>query len=190
MIATHQCKNVLQYLRGICWASPEADPGEAIGVIAPTPLKPTKVTLYATILHNSENSIRDIRSFCRPMFCHSSIVKYTYLSCRSKPVMILDHNILLILPPPLKSLAGSASELACGQPSKQAPKNIRNQEIGGWFSCTFWNIDWKMFFLVGLSIQCTIRHNRPSDTWQATGWCDQPVGHSWSISVFLLHFFW
>ena len=28
-------------------------------------------------LCNSENSIRAITSFCRPLFCHSSIVKYT-----------------------------------------------------------------------------------------------------------------
>ena len=42
----------------------------------PPPLKPTKVTLFTTILDNSENSIRDRRSFCRPLFCHSSGVKY------------------------------------------------------------------------------------------------------------------
>jgi len=29
------------------------------------PLKPTKVTLFTMILYNSENSIRDIRPFCR-----------------------------------------------------------------------------------------------------------------------------
>ena len=28
-------------------------------------------------LKNSENSIRDFRPFCRPLFCHSSVVKYT-----------------------------------------------------------------------------------------------------------------
>jgi len=26
------------------------------------------------ILYNSENNIRDIRPFCRPLFCHSSVV--------------------------------------------------------------------------------------------------------------------
>jgi len=40
-------------------------------------LKPTKVTLFTMILYNSENSIRDIRLFCRPLFCHSSFVKFT-----------------------------------------------------------------------------------------------------------------
>ena len=39
------------------------------------PLKPTKVTLLAMILYYSENSIRDTRPFCRPLFCHSSVVK-------------------------------------------------------------------------------------------------------------------
>ena len=40
-------------------------------------LKPTKVTLFTVILHISENSIRDIRQFWRPLFFHSSVVKYT-----------------------------------------------------------------------------------------------------------------
>jgi len=48
------------------------------GAIAPiAPLKPMKVTSFTMILHNSENSIRDIRPFCRQLFCHSSVVKYT-----------------------------------------------------------------------------------------------------------------
>jgi len=29
--------------------------------------------------------------------------------------------------------------------------------------------------------------NQPSDTRRSTGWCNQPVGHPWSISV-QLHF--
>jgi len=41
------------------------------------PLKPTKVTLFTMILYNSENSIRDIRPFCHPLFCRSSSAKYT-----------------------------------------------------------------------------------------------------------------
>jgi len=48
--------------------------GASRGEIAP--LKPTKVTLFTMILRNSEKSIRDIRPFCRPLFCHSSVVKY------------------------------------------------------------------------------------------------------------------
>jgi len=29
------------------------------------------------ILYKSENNIRDIKPFCRPLFCHSSGVEYT-----------------------------------------------------------------------------------------------------------------
>ena len=29
--------------------------------------------------YNSENNIRDINPFCRPLFCNSSVVKYTSL---------------------------------------------------------------------------------------------------------------
>jgi len=49
--------------------------GGAIGAIAP--VKPTKVTLFTMILHNLENSIHDIRPFCRQLLCHSNVVKYT-----------------------------------------------------------------------------------------------------------------
>jgi len=49
---------------------------EAIGAIAP-PLKPTKVSFFTKILYNSEKNIPEIRPFCRPFFCHSSVVKYT-----------------------------------------------------------------------------------------------------------------
>ena len=49
--------------------------GGAVGAIAP--LKPTKVTLFTMIFYNTENNIRDISPFCSPLFCHSSVVKYT-----------------------------------------------------------------------------------------------------------------
>jgi len=39
-------------------------------------LRPAKVTLFTMILYNSENSIRDIKPFCHPMFGHSIVVKY------------------------------------------------------------------------------------------------------------------
>jgi len=42
-----------------------------------SPLKHKKVTLFKMILYNAENNIRDIRPFCRPLFCHRSVVKYT-----------------------------------------------------------------------------------------------------------------
>ena len=50
-----------------------SDRGKSKGTVAP--LKPMKVTLFTTILYNSKNSIRDIRPFCRPLLCHSSVVK-------------------------------------------------------------------------------------------------------------------
>jgi len=59
-------------LPGKVYAKSGADPEGAI-----SPLKPTKVTLFIMILYNSENSICDLRPFCRPFFCHSSLVKYT-----------------------------------------------------------------------------------------------------------------
>jgi len=73
-------------------------------------LKPTKVTFFTTIIHNSENNSRDIRSFCRPVFCHSSVVKYTSTLLQNKPVMRLDCQILL-KSPPLHLLAVSAPGL-------------------------------------------------------------------------------
>jgi len=40
------------------------------------PPKTTKVTLFTVILYKSENNIRDIRPFCSPLLCHSSVVKW------------------------------------------------------------------------------------------------------------------
>ena len=49
--------------------------GGAIGAIAP----PT--TYESNFIHNDfcslENNIPDIRPFCRPLFCHSSVVNFT-----------------------------------------------------------------------------------------------------------------
>jgi len=50
---------ILLWIRG-------ASRGGAVDAIAP--LKPRKVTLFTIILYNSENSIRDIRPFRRPLF--------------------------------------------------------------------------------------------------------------------------
>ena len=66
-----------------------------------SPLKPAKVTLITMILNNSENVIRDIRPFCRDLFCHSSIVKCTSsLFQYSEAVMWLNYQILLKITPP------------------------------------------------------------------------------------------
>jgi len=49
-----------------------ADPG---GDWAIASLKPTKVTLFTLILYNFQKNIRDIRPFCRLLFCHSTAVR-------------------------------------------------------------------------------------------------------------------
>jgi len=78
--------------------------GAAIGAIAR--LKSTKVTSFTIIFNNSENSIRDERLFCHPLYCHSSVVEYTssHLSCINEPAFRLDYQILL--KSPQLSLAG------------------------------------------------------------------------------------
>ena len=73
--------------------------GGAIGAISP--LKLAEVTLFTMILYNSENSIRDIRPFCRPLICHNSVMcSLLHLSYSSEPVKRLDYQILLKLTPP------------------------------------------------------------------------------------------
>jgi len=52
-----------------------AKPGGAIeGIALP---KTYESTLFTLIEYNSENSIRNTRLFCHPLFCHRSVVKYT-----------------------------------------------------------------------------------------------------------------
>jgi len=72
-----------------------------------------------------ENSICDIRPFCRPLFCHSSFVKYT-LSYISEAVMRLDYLILL-KSPTLTLLAGSvlASTWLKTSSNKIFPNQVR-----------------------------------------------------------------
>jgi len=47
------------------------------GRLGRSPREHTKVTLFTMIFYKSPNSIRYIRPLCRPLFCHSSIVKYS-----------------------------------------------------------------------------------------------------------------
>jgi len=54
------------------------------------PIKPTKVTLFTIIFYNSENSIRYIKPFGRPLFCHSSDAKYNSSPFCNEAVMRLD----------------------------------------------------------------------------------------------------
>ena len=52
-----------------------ANPGGTIEAIAP--LITYELTLFTMIVYNSENSIRNTRLFCHPLFCHISVVNYT-----------------------------------------------------------------------------------------------------------------
>jgi len=42
-----------------------------------SPQKNYELTSFTMIGCNSENSIRNTRLFCHPLFCHRSVVKYT-----------------------------------------------------------------------------------------------------------------
>jgi len=44
-------------------------------VIAPP--KTYKLTLFTMTVYDSENSIRNTKPFCHPLFCHRSVVNYT-----------------------------------------------------------------------------------------------------------------
>ena len=46
------------------------------GAIAPPTETYQSNFSHHDIVYNLENGIRDIRPFCHPLFCHSSIVKY------------------------------------------------------------------------------------------------------------------
>ena len=70
----------------------------AIGVIAP--LNPMKITLFAMVLYNPENNIRDIRPFGRLLFFHTSVMMYT-------SSLILVNLTTTEIAPPLTLLAGS-----------------------------------------------------------------------------------
>ena len=72
--------------------------GSDWGDRTPPHVKPKKVTFCTMLLYNSENSIRYLKPFCRPIFCHSSVLKYN-LSWSSEHLMRLDSQILLKSPP-------------------------------------------------------------------------------------------
>ena len=84
----------------ICATTPGLIQGRAIA-----PLKHTN--FFHHDFEHSENSIRNIRPFFRPLFCHKSVVRILHLSYYNEPVMRLDFQILLISPP-LKLTSGSA----------------------------------------------------------------------------------
>jgi len=49
--------------------------------------------------YNSENSIRDTKPFFRLLFCHTVLRRVLHLFYISEPVMILDYQMLLKMPP-------------------------------------------------------------------------------------------
>jgi len=49
--------------------------GETRGRLSPPPPKIYESNFFTMILYNSENSIRDVRPFCHPLFRHSRVVK-------------------------------------------------------------------------------------------------------------------
>jgi len=69
-----------------------------IGGLATTTLKPTQLTFFTIILYNLENSVCDIRRFC-PLFCHSSVVKYTSSLLLLRSRNGTGYQILLNFPP-------------------------------------------------------------------------------------------
>jgi len=95
------------------------------------PLKPTTETLFIMILYNSENNIRDVKPFCRPLFCHSNVWSILHLSYSSEAVVRLDHQRLL-KSPPLATLAGSAPGETDGSMTSQMPlwQKIKTYELG------------------------------------------------------------
>jgi len=50
------------------------------GNLGSPPLKPTKVTLFTMVLHNSEYSIGDIGPCCPQLVCHRNVVKQNFIS--------------------------------------------------------------------------------------------------------------
>jgi len=98
MIAPRNWKAYLLLKESVWSIAGALSQGRIQGAIVP--IKTTKVTLF-TILNNSENNLRDIRPFCRPLFCHSSPVKYIlHLYYSSEAAMRFDYQILLKFPPP------------------------------------------------------------------------------------------
>jgi len=73
----------------------------AIGEIAS--LKPKKVTSFTIFLYNSENNIRDIRPFCRLLFCHCSVLYFISLTVAK---LLWDLTTKYYWNPPPLNLAG------------------------------------------------------------------------------------
>ena len=91
------------------------------GTIAPT--KTYESNFFHHDFENLENSIRDIRPFWRPLFCHSSVVKYTSCPLQSEPAMRLDCQISLKSPPPLPAHTQSELLANCSRGSNGSDSN-------------------------------------------------------------------
>jgi len=74
-------KESTSHPNGQCWMIAPGDQGRIQRLRrSPTPPKTYKVILFTIrlfCLYNSVNSIRNIRPFCHPSFCHISAVEYT-----------------------------------------------------------------------------------------------------------------
>jgi len=68
-VISGQSGETLLFLLALTWQLQDVRQGRI-------PLKPSKVTIHLSFC-NSESSVRDIRPFCRPLLCHSNVVKYT-----------------------------------------------------------------------------------------------------------------
>ena len=84
----HRIQTAIKFAYGT--SEPGADPGRGDWGDRPALLKHTKVTSFTMILYSSEKSISDIRSFCHPLFCGSSVVKYISPLLVVNPRMRLD----------------------------------------------------------------------------------------------------
>jgi len=90
VVVRNQClSDILVATHGLFPSGSHKDAGADPGGQSPQspPLEATKVSFFTLILNNSENSIGDIRPFCHPLFCHSSVVRYTLSLLQSGPAL-------------------------------------------------------------------------------------------------------
>jgi len=77
----------------------------------------------------------------------------------------------------------ASAELSCGQPSQKAPKNICDQPTDNFYVLSDILIEKCSFY-------AACQFNAKLGAIDQVTLDDQPVGQTWSISMFKLHFFW